>query len=425
MKKSVKLMALLLALVMALGMLAACGDTGSEASGDPAGSQPVQSTPAAESEAPVESETPAVSEEPAEESPEPVVIVESDAAAYLWEIPGDASEEEIVNLVKRNYKIIQAFEPLYTEESYDAYYAAYQQFKRKQDVSTAMDAVEAQGLLEQTLTVADGVWFLWGDSVGPMLDGESHTEEELDAAIQDAYGFRPFLIKYLLDDPTAAKGNIVMISGGAMSQRSNPAEGYPAAELFNEMGYNCFLLQRRVAPYEEKDIYMDCQRAVRMVRYYAELEGWGGQDMIAACGFSGGGGTILGMIRNCYGDMLPTVYDSDYVADEIDLVSGDLDVAMILYGAYNQDGVGTYVGDNPNLPAFYICHGTADDTIPYTNAQDLYDLVAETVPAQLYLVEGAKHGFGPGLSSTAAEGCSLWPAQADAFMQANLGHSGN
>jgi dienelactone hydrolase len=166
---------------------------------------------------------------------------------------------------------------------------------------------------------------------------------------------------------------------------------------------------------------MDCQRAIRVIRYYAKQEEWGGQDMIAACGWSGGGATILGSIRKCFGYNTPTVYDSDYVPDEIDAVSSDLDAALIIYGAYNADGEGTYVGDNPNLPAFYINHGTGDDTIPYTNAQELYDLVSTRVPAKLTFVEGAPHGYGVG--SEEFPDSSTWPTEADEFMQANLGQS--
>ena len=201
MKKSAKLIAVMLVLVMVLGVLAACGESGSNETSTPGTAQPPASGSVPESQAPAE--TPDVPEPPAEtptatsEPSEPVVIVESDAAEYLWEIPEGASDEEIMNLAKRNFKMIQAFEPLYTEESYDAYADVYnKQFKRNQDVASAKAAIEAQDLLQQTLTVEDGVWFLWNDSVGPVVDGESHTEEELDAAIQDAYGFKPFLIKY-------------------------------------------------------------------------------------------------------------------------------------------------------------------------------------------------------------------------------------
>lgn len=424
MKRYMKLIAIGSLAALALNLFAACGGDSADAE------SPSPETQSSETGAP---ETP----EPESQAPEGTPAnadAPTDAADLLWDIPEDASDEEIINLTIRNFKVIQAFEPLYTEDSYTEYYNAYSKgFKRLQTVESALEAVEAQSLLVQQTSVEDGVWFLWGDSVGPVVDGESYTEEELDAVDnQDAYGFRPFLIKYLLDDPTTAKGNIIMISGGGFTQRSNPAEGYPAAELFREMGYNTFLLQRRVAPYSGTDIFMDMQRAIRIVRYYAEEEGWGGQDMIAAAGFSGGGGTILGAIAHCYGELTPVdVGATSYVADEIDAVSSDLDVAMIIYGSVDPTGSdleelattiygssGVLETENTDFPAFYICHGTADEMIPYENAVGLYDyVVAQGCAAKLYTVEGAKHGFGVGLTSTAAEGCDLWPGQADEFMQ--------
>ena len=159
---------------------------------------------------------------------------------------------------------------------------------------------------------------------------------------------------------------------------------------------------------------MDLQRAIRIVRYNAEQEGWGGLDMIAAAGFSGGGGTIMGTVFNCFGDLTPADLGvSGYIPDELDAVNSDLDVAMPIYGA-----ISSLITDkNPNLPAFYIAQGLAGDMVDPQNAQDTYDYVKDLVPAQLYMIPDAKHGFGPGTSSTAAEGCKLWPGQADEFMQ--------
>ncbi len=363
--------------------------------------------------------------------------VVQDISNYLWEIPADASEDEYIKLMTRNYRIIQAFELLFTEESYDEYSSVYsRQFKRSQSYEDAQKVVEAQASLVQHTSIEDGAWFLWGfdaednangyewytANVGPIVDGEEAdlTEDTLDESEMDGYGQGPVLIKCLLDDPTQAKGNIILVSGGGFTSRSNPAEGYAAVPCFQEMGYNCFLLQRRVAPFSQEDIGMDMQRAVRLVRYYAEQEGWGGQDMIAAAGFSGGGGTILQAVNYNYGSLTPADTGvSGYVADDIDQVSSDLDVAMIVYGS----GSTPVTEENTNLPAFYITHGDSDDMVPVENAQITYDSVKDRVPAELYIVEGAKHGFGVGQSSTAAEGCKDWPVQADEFMQENLGHS--
>lgn len=419
MKKRIRLFAALMALVMALTLLAACGGGGDQPATDPqpSQSQPVESQPA-ESQ-PVESE-PVVSEEP--EVPQ----VEQDLSDYLWEIPESATVEEKAKLELRNASLITAMEPIFDAESYSAYSKAVTSLRSKKTEDRLTKALNARANLVQISSVADGVYFLWNDFESmPIADGESYTEEQLDAASLLGYGYTTVMVKYLLDDPTAAKGNIVVVSGGAMKGRSNGSEGYPAVEVFNALGYNCFLVQRRVEPYSTMDIYMDYQRAVRVVRYYAELEGWGGQDMIAGLGWSGGGATILGAIRNCYGALTPAAYDSDYIPDEIDAVSSDLDAALIIYGAYNHEGGGLLDTINSNLPAFYINHGTADDTVPYANAQDLYDLAtARGVPAQLTSVEGAPHGYGVGtVNPDFPEGCSTWPAEADAFMQAHLGHS--
>lgn len=369
------------------------------------------------------------------EAPAAAGEVVQDIGNYLWEIPEDASDEEFIKLMERNFRIIQAFELLFTEESYDAYSKVYsRQYKRTKTLEDAQKVVEAQALLVQHTSIEDGAWFLWGTdetdnangyawftgSIGPVVDDEEAelTEEALDGSAMDGYGQGPVLIKCLLEDPTQAKGNIVVISGGGYTQRSNPAEGYAAVPCFNDLGYNCFLLQRRVEPYSVNDIAMDLQRAIRLVRYYAAEEGWGGQDMIAAAGFSGGGSTICAQISMAYGAMTPADEGaSSYIADEIDALDSDLDAALLAYGAAS-----SFETENTEIPALYITCGTEDEwAVP--NSEALYEQYKDIVPCQLYIVEGAGHGFGVGQASTVPEGCAQWPIQADAFMQENLGFS--
>lgn len=417
MKKRIQFIAALLVLAMTLTLLTACGSSSNQPSAEqsPAQSQPVGSQP-------VESE-PVVNEEP---EPEPEVpVIKQDLADYLWEVPEDASLEEKIKLELRNASLINAMELIFEPESYSAYSKAVTSLRSKKNEERLLKVQEAKGNLVQEISVADGIFFIWNDFESmPIADGESYSEEQLDAASLLGYGYTTVLVKCLVEDPSQAKGNIIMCSGGSMKGRANGSEGYPAVEVFTALGYNCFLLQRRVEPYSTMDIYMDYQRAVRTVRYYAELEGWGGQDMIAGLGWSGGGATILGAIRNCYGGLTPAVYDSDYIPDDIDAVSSDLDAALIIYGAYNHEGGGLLDTINSNLPAFYINHGTADDTIPVANAQDLYDMVtAQGIPAQLALVQDAPHGYGVGSAGGFPEGCSTWVNEADAFMQANRGYS--
>ena len=75
---------------------------------------------------------------------------------------------------------------------------------------------------------------------------------------------------------------------------------------------------------------MDMQRAIRMIRYYGEKENYGGLDMVATMGWSGGGGTIMGTLQTAYGDISPADLSlTEYVPDEIDAVSSDMDVANV------------------------------------------------------------------------------------------------
>lgn len=59
------------------------------------------------------------------------------------------------------------------------------------------------------------------------------------------------------------------------------SEGYITADVFNELGYNFFLLQRRAEPYGFEDICIDYQWTIRIVRYYTVKDGDGHTDMIA------------------------------------------------------------------------------------------------------------------------------------------------
>ncbi len=355
-------------------------------------------------------------------TPEVTGPTEAEYARLITEIPANADIDTIINLENRNFKHIQAMKPIFDADSYSIYSKAVTKLKKDMTTEAADAAIAARKSLVQTDTVADRIWFIWDGTTMPMIDGENLSEEELDKSQMFGYGYEPIVIKYLLDDPSKAKGNIVSVSGGGMLVWSNGSEGYPAAKVFNELGYNYFLLQRRVGPYANEDIFMDFQRAIRVVRYHAEKEGYGHTDMIAGLGWSGGGGTLMGAVNYLYGDVQPTIYDTDYVPDEIDAVSADLDFAMPIYGGNLANNSG-----NTNLPAFYIVHGTADNVVDPQMSVNMYEAVKDLVPAQLNLIEGAAHGFGVGLAPATgqAPGTELWPAAADAFMQQNYGHSGN
>ena len=347
----------------------------------------------------------------------PAWAEENDYQDYLWELSEDLSDEEFSKLALRNYKFIQSLELLTDADSFQTLYKANVHLKQKADGAKA-EFIEAQNNIVMNGSVEDQVIFLWDKDNIPAPEGESISEEELDAAPLDGFGFVPFLIKRLLEDPSQAKGNIIAISGGAGSNRSNAGEAYPAVDVFNEMGYNVFVLQYRIAPYSWEDMFMDTQRAVRMVRYYAQQENWGGQDCIAAVGWSAGSMCIAGMINNLYGELNPTVYDPDYVPDAIDEVNSDLDVAMLIYGGTIDPDCG-----NPHIPALYLCVGSEDAIFSVEEIGSMYDMAQERgIPALFHVIEGAGHGFGVG-GPNLPEECAQWPAEADEFLMENKGYA--
>ena len=363
--------------------------------------------------------------EPTESAPAaaeiPITGQVYDLLDYLWDMPKDGTDEEFSKYAVRNFKFVQSIQLLVSEESYASLMSANSLLKQKKE-GAREKFLSALGALELKKSVADGAYFLWDETNMPIGDGESYTEEQLDKGPLDSYGFVPLLVKCLLDDPTTAKGNLVVCAGGGMTNRSNSGEAYPAVEVFNALGYNVFVLQRRIRPYSDQDIFMDMQRAIRFVRYYAAQEGWGGQGMIAACGWSGGAATVMGAVNNLFGDRNPTYYDSDYIPDAIDAVNSDLDVALPIYGGTLDDK-----GENTNLPAFYTCVGSEDNVVGPEGTTKLYEAaLARGVDAAMNIFKGAGHGFGVGQegATNSTPECATWPGIADAFMQAHLGYSG-
>ena len=234
-----------------------------------------------------------------------------------------------------NYKMVRNYPTLYTQDAWDAAQSAGTVMMglhpesltdaNKQQILEARDAIAALAD-HQLKPYSDGingeVIYLWGDDMPvttlaedlqfPLVNYEGES-------VYDNADFQPFLIPYLLDDPSSAKGTIIVASGGGNTSRSNPVEAYAVCPEFNKLGYNCFLLQRRVAPYNNDDIVMDMQRAVRMVKYYSDqwgidLEG----SLLAVSGYSGSGGNIRTMLKKFYGNITPSQFDPDYVCDAVD-----------------------------------------------------------------------------------------------------------
>lgn len=332
-----------------------------------------------------------------------------------------------------NYKMVRNFPTLYEKDAWDAAQNTGSLMMNihpdaltdanKEQILAAKAAI-ADLKNHQLKPFSDGingeVIYIWGDKMPvttPAEDLQFPLVNYEGEAIYDNADFVPYIIPYLLENPGEAKGTIIVLSGGGNTSRSNPNEGYRVAPGFNELGYNCILLQRRVLPYNNDDIVMDLQRTVRFVKYHAQewgidLEG----TLLAVSGYSGGGGNIRTMLQKFYGDITPDQFDASYVCDEIDAVNSDVDVAHIIYSA------GKLETENPHLPHLFIAVGADDNGFGRYGFEGSYEMFKQAYELgldpelQVYAKNG--HGFGAGNAGTTS---MLWMASCDMYMQKVMG----
>ena len=227
----------------------------------------------------------------------------------------------------------------------------------------------------------------------------------------------------MLPDQSSVKGNIIVVAGGGFAQRYNQNEGYPIAEAFNQMGYNAFILQRRVAPWEPIDSSLDLQRSIRYLQHNAAKYGIGAIEHIAPVGFSGGGATIIGMIEHCYGHITPDAIHPGYIPDEIDRLDSDCEAAMIVYGAF-----GTFQHGNPRVPSLFLVVG-AKDEIAFQGTLQFTASLGDDIVTELHVFANTKHGFGTGTGLGAQHpmqgvvGTDEWLHLADRFLEVEFGHT--
>ena len=173
------------------------------------------------------------------------------------------------------------------------------------------------------------IWNIWGENIAVEAAASDYNFRKS----SDGADFVPHLTAYLLEDQSEVKGNIIVLSGGGDRMRSNPAEGIPCCEWLNSIGYNAYLLDYRVQPYETVDATLDMQRAVRYIKYHAADKNIGGIEHIGAIGFSAGAMHIYAQCIMLAGDITPDSIYPDYVCDEIDGVNADINVAACIYAA--------------------------------------------------------------------------------------------
>lgn len=323
-----------------------------------------------------------------------------------------------------NWKEIRNFPTLYTKDSWQNYLAAcanLQNFDHDNltDANKAeLDKIKAarEALVQvKPFEGLDGeVIYIWGEDMPITTDAETLVMKREDHDNQD---YKPYIIPYLVEDQSQAKGIWLVTSGGGNNFRSNPAEAYNICPKLNELGYNAFLLQRRVAPYNNDDIVMDMQRSIRVIKYYGEEWGLGGMDTIVNSGYSGSGGNLRVMLDKFYGDITPDQFDTDYVCDEVDKVNADFDVAVFIYSGspLNEES------GNEHIPHIFIGVGEDDR---FDGSIELFKQLKngnpkfDKVNPELHIYGQNGHGFGAGIKGTSSE---LWLESADLYIGKVMG----
>lgn len=307
-----------------------------------------------------------------------------------------------------NYKMLRNFPTMYINKDWvDGQNAGITLKTMDPDSLTDADkakilkAKETREAMGQLIPYSEEVLYIWGSDM-PVITENVESKFTVDS--HDNADFRPFLVPYLMKDPSQAKGNLILISGGGNYLRGTEAQD--VAPFFVKLGYNCFVLQRRVAPYSADEIAMDLQRAIRYVKFHGEDMGLGGLNIIGAAGFSGGGGNVRTVLEKFYGDITPDQFDKDYKCDEIDKVNSDMQIAIPIYSG------GKLKTENPNLPKMFIAVGENDS---FTGSIEMFQQAQELgLDPELHIFGNVGHGFGPGISGTSA---TTWMSSADLYIQ--------
>lgn len=306
--------------------------------------------------------------------------------------------------------------PMYTEESFEPFMKYMNKTWSAIGNASRGNIEKMQRMRASLVPVCERdevVWDIWGEQV-PSEDTTGYSFYLL----QDTEDFRPLLTVFMLKDQSQVKGNIIICSGGAFTYRGNSGEGYATAEHMNALGYNCYVLQYRLRPYDSLDAYLDLQRAIRYLRFHAEDKGIGAIENIATIGYSAGGFVVANQMATCYGDVQPSVFYPDYVPDEIDAMNSDVKVCAPIY-SMNADLAKTILeGGNQHLPAMFIAVGNKDATVSCEGVVKGFLSLSKATDAELHVYDGAPHGFG---MSDDYVGADQMDEQFDAFLMVHFG----
>jgi len=202
---------------------------------------------------------------------------------------------------------------------------------------------------------------------------------------------------------------LVYVHGGAW-MRGDKAE--PMMSLFaKEMaaqGYLVAAVNYRLYPDAQfPAMIQDVKCAVRFLRAHAAEYNMD-PDRVGAVGVSAGGHlvSLLGTTDTSAGWDVGEYLDHSSRVQAVIVMAGVMDLSRsfpnadieamkrVGFGEYNVVEASPISHVTPDDPPFLLIHGDRDELVPVEQSQVMYDrLIQENVPAQLVIVQNARHSF--------------------------------
>jgi acetyl esterase/lipase len=204
---------------------------------------------------------------------------------------------------------------------------------------------------------------------------------------------------------------IIVIPGGGYFGRDIKKEGIPTSKLFQNLGFEVFILNYRVAPFFYPTAIEDGKRAIQFIRYHAkqwELD----PQKIGLIGYSAGG-HLVSMIAENKEENKAVPFDkidkiSSFVNFQIlcypliDLKRKSLSMkfvrTMILeksLQSYSDKELNSALNVTKHTPKTFIWHSLKDKTVSVKHSK-LYvnALIKYKTPYQAHFYKNGGHGIG-------------------------------
>jgi acetyl esterase/lipase len=226
---------------------------------------------------------------------------------------------------------------------------------------------------------------------------------------------------------------VIICPGGGYSILAAGHEGTDVAKYFNSIGVNAIVLKYRI-PNDANQIdrsiapLQDAQQAILLARTNAGS--WGiDENKIGIMGFSAGG-HLASSLATHYNDV--TIENPTKISLRPDFQI--LIYPVISFGPEGHEGSRINLIGNANdektkkaidyfssekqitknSPPAFLVHSKDDDAVPVANATHYYNnLIANKVPAEIYLYEKGGHGYG--MKNPTSE--ILWTSVMKTWMQ--------